>query len=688
MDRGERLLDLASLLLSAGRPVPFSEIQDAFPEDYSGAREAAERKFERDKAELVALGLPLHYVAPTDGDDDHAHGYAVDRDAYYLPDLHYAPEELAALYAAGAAALAAGTLPFRHELALALRKIAFAGEEPSVAGRHLVVAEGDADRRPEHLDVLSRAVLARRIVHLTYFTAARAQETERDVDPYGVLLHRGAWMLVGFCHLRGDVRVFHLGRVRTATVELKGPAQFEVPEGFSARAAVPTRPWEIRQHTPMDVVVEAAAGAEHLLEQLGGERLDAHRVRVRVTFSEALVSHVLSLGGRIGIAEPAKLVAVVREQAERMAAMPAPKPAQVEIAVDPRGRGRGRGRPSKATASASATSNATSIATAKPDAISSRDLQPRLARLLVMVPDLARHRGMLLEDAALRLDTTADQLVSDLEKLSMVGRPPFGPDDLIDASVENGRIYVELAQAFSRPPRLTVSEALALAAAAKLVAPADGAAARAVAKLTQGLAPGARDLYARLTERVGVTESELAPALLGNLRAAAESREETEIAYYTEARGTTELRRVHPWAVIARRGRWYLDAFCCSRQAERIFRVDQILSARATSAHFEAPGALDESRFKSGGLFFPTEGTAPVVLRFAKSAASWARERFGAAATPLADGSVDVRIETAGASFPVSLALSFGGACAVVEPESVRNALRGAALRIVALHHA
>jgi len=55
---------------------------------------------------------------------------------------------------------------------------------------------------------------------------------------------------------------------------------------------------------------------------------------------------------------------------------------------------------------------------------------------------------------------------------------------LIDISVdERDRVTVALDQSFSRPPQLTPLEALALAAAAQEVAPADPAVMSALAKL-------------------------------------------------------------------------------------------------------------------------------------------------------------------------------------------------------------
>src|ERR671938_1116951 len=101
MDRTERLLDLVALLLGATEPVPFSELREAFPKDYGGPREAAERKLERDKAELLQLGVPLEFVPASLEDERELGGYRIDRAAFFLTDPRLLPHEAAALYAAG-----------------------------------------------------------------------------------------------------------------------------------------------------------------------------------------------------------------------------------------------------------------------------------------------------------------------------------------------------------------------------------------------------------------------------------------------------------------------------------------------------------------------------------------------------------------------------------------------------------
>ena len=119
MERTERLLDLVALLLDARQPVSWRQIRAAFPDDYAGAlsEDAADRKFERDKSELLELGIPLAFVQSND--EDEPAGYVVEKSAYYLPEVGLKPDELAVLYAAGSAALASGAFPGAQDLAQA-----------------------------------------------------------------------------------------------------------------------------------------------------------------------------------------------------------------------------------------------------------------------------------------------------------------------------------------------------------------------------------------------------------------------------------------------------------------------------------------------------------------------------------------------------------------------------------------
>src|SRR4030095_4761019 len=52
--------------------------------------------------------------------------------------------------------------------------------------------------------------------------------------------------------------------------------------------------------------------------------------------------------------------------------------------------------------------------------------------------------------------------LADLDLLFVSGLPPYGPGDLIDVDIQDGRIWIGMADYFARPLRLTRSEALAI----------------------------------------------------------------------------------------------------------------------------------------------------------------------------------------------------------------------------------
>jgi proteasome accessory factor B len=325
MQKAQRLLDLAALLLRAAEPVSWREIQEQFPEDYAGSGEAAIRKFERDKAELLELGIPVRWVA---GDEDLAAGYNIDKDEFYLPDLKLAPEDLALLYVAGSAALAQGAFPYARDLAHAMNKLSFATraagsfETAGLAAHHLSQGDGGAALAPR-LEELSGAVALKKRVHLRYAGAERGERTERDVDPYGLYQSGGAWFLVGHCHLRKALRTFHLGRIEELQVNAAAPRtpDFSPPREFRLADLATREPWEFAVHAPLQARVRLDAPISPEARASFGPRARAEEVEggvildLEATNGEALVRHVVSL-------ERAELVAPksLRERARALLA--------------------------------------------------------------------------------------------------------------------------------------------------------------------------------------------------------------------------------------------------------------------------------------------------------------------------------------------------------------------------------
>jgi len=318
MQKDQRLLDLAALLLKAAEPVSWREIQEQFPEDYAGTGEAAIRKFERDKADLLELGIPVRYAA---GDEDLPAGYLIDKDEFYLPDLRLPPEDLALLYVAGSAALAQGTFPYARDLAHALNKLSFAASAPGAsesaaqAARRLS-SDGEAPAAVVRwLEELSRAIAHKKSVDLVYRKAGAREPSARKVDPYGLYQKAGAWYLAAWCHTKEKVLTFHVSRIVSLVVNPSAPRtpDFTPTKDFSLAELASRETWEFEQHAPhrcrvrldapvSNEVLASFGPRARVVEEEGGVV-----VEITATNDDALMRHVLSLGDVAEILSPRAL---------------------------------------------------------------------------------------------------------------------------------------------------------------------------------------------------------------------------------------------------------------------------------------------------------------------------------------------------------------------------------------------
>jgi predicted DNA-binding transcriptional regulator YafY len=82
------------------------------------------------------------------------------------------------------------------------------------------------------LSTMSSAAQLRRRVHIRYHPS-RGEDTERDFDPYGLTYYQHRWYVVGYCHLRQDLRSFRLDRITDISIV---DADFHRPEGFDPLA--------------------------------------------------------------------------------------------------------------------------------------------------------------------------------------------------------------------------------------------------------------------------------------------------------------------------------------------------------------------------------------------------------------------------------------------------------------------
>src|SRR6266702_3043043 len=142
--RAERLVNLVICLLSTRQFITAERIRDAVPgyEAADGSRntdEAFKRMFERDKAELRDLGIPLETGRNSHFDSDE--GYRIKRRDYELPPIEFDAAEAAAI---GLAARLWQSATLGEPARSALLKLRAAGTDVQASDRPGAVPHVDA----------------------------------------------------------------------------------------------------------------------------------------------------------------------------------------------------------------------------------------------------------------------------------------------------------------------------------------------------------------------------------------------------------------------------------------------------------------------------------------------------------------------------------------------------------------
>jgi proteasome accessory factor C len=301
--------------------------------------------------------------------------------------------------------------------------------------------------------------------------------------------------------------------------------------------------------------------------------------------------------------------------------------------------------------------------------------------MLVVVPYLIQHPGTAVAEAAGMFDLTEEELLDDLGLLFVSGLPPYGPGDLVDVDIQEGRIWISMADYFSRPLRLTRSEALALylrgtSLSATPGVPEAPALASALAKLADGLGP---ETLGELPDRVAAATAR-EPESLAILRDAVEAHERVRIEYHAASSAETSTREIDPEAVFSAIGHWYVAAWDAGADAERLFRVDRIRSTERTGERFVPRGLEGAGR----SLYTPTERDVDVRLRLAPGA-RWVAEYYETAGhVERDDGTLEIVVPAARLEWLERLALRLGRDLGIVDPPELRDRVRDLAAATLA----
>lgn len=309
-------MNLVICLLSTRRFLTASQIARTVPgyehnASDPRAHEAFQRMFERDKAELRELGVPLE--TGTTSVFETEPGYRIARRDYALPEIRLAPDEAAAV---GLAARLWRTAGLASAASSALVKLRAAGID--VDPQATLPIEPAVGGEPA-LDPLLAAVRARRAVRFGYRSSRQDAPTTRALRPWGVVSWRGRWYVVGYDTDREATRCFRLSRISGPVTPVGQEGAFQPPADLDLRAEVAHWVGTIPHHNTATVRVRRGAGAglrRYAASVSTGDDPGAgwDVLELRYSDAESLASRLAGYGSAVVVTDPPEVrEAVVRQ---------------------------------------------------------------------------------------------------------------------------------------------------------------------------------------------------------------------------------------------------------------------------------------------------------------------------------------------------------------------------------------
>lgn len=295
---------------------------------------------------------------------------------------------------------------------------------------------------------------------------------------------------------------------------------------------------------------------------------------------------------------------------------------------------------------------------------------PRIVELIAWLSQSDNAKPVTFKAAARRLGVPEETIRADLDTLLGLSEEHRDWLASLRVGITADEFAVHSLGAFRRPVHFTGEEGLALLLGLKGTR-GGGAVAQKFSKALRAAPPAER---VEAAYAVGAEPSAELENRLAVTRRARDQRRKLDILYCGSA-GEPSRRVVHVHQIVEAAGRWYVVAWCEKMSAFRTFRADRMLEAKLLAQDF-LPQVLFKPIRKIEELL-SADGMVTAKVAFSPRIARWLKERFpdGHEAT---DGRYVVTFKVADPAWLVREVLQYGAEAEVLEPESLREAVRGA----------
>jgi predicted DNA-binding transcriptional regulator YafY len=571
-DKLIRQLSLVAFLMAERRPITARDVKSNV-EGYSEmSDEAFARRFYSDRAELLALGVPLQSQRDEFTGEEL---YTLRSEQYFLPQLELEDEELAALQTA--LYLLEGKFAYAEPLRLALQNLALGrpGFMETTGATEQRVEVLDPDYSPEmpgRLAKLEGAISKQRTVKFEYWSISRDEVSERTLNPYALLPDNGVWYVVGQDLDRDDIRTFRVSRIRgEIKFATRRERDFRTPVEFDIEAYRGRPPWQVGDivgEARIEVPGETAWWVQRAYGTTG--RLEDGVFVTEYSSLAQLASWVLKQDGRAVPLEPDELRREVAASLKRVreghegAPPEPPRAAPARAAVEAPERPAGPVAPERFAI-----------------------LQALLAYLLAACGD-EKETEIPAADLLERFPSIPPEELE--EHLSLLNLVNFGGGCYtIYTELSDGDVHVDKelwGDTFRLPPRLTPLEARAIRLALEYVGPMIAADAHTpLDKVRRKLEETFGQFELAQTPEPTIESAE--EDLIGTLARGRDERRLVEIEYQKEVDAQPSTRVVEAYRFERALPHWYVHTWDRTSEGERSFRLDRMRSAKLLREKFE-----------------------------------------------------------------------------------------------------
>ena len=175
----------------------------------------------------------------------------------------------------------------------------------------------------EILNRVNDAAISKRSIEIVYYTMSRKKESTRRVDPYRIWFFNGTFYLIGLCHMRNEVRIFALDRIKMLH---QTKETFEVPEDFRLEDFIGPS-FGVYQGEPAHIKVWFHADvAGYIKEKIWHDSQQIHPqddgsiiFEADVAGTDEIRFWIMTWGAQAEVLEPESLREEIRAEAEMIA---------------------------------------------------------------------------------------------------------------------------------------------------------------------------------------------------------------------------------------------------------------------------------------------------------------------------------------------------------------------------------